>query len=129
MREVCSIYSEAFLELYKMGAFIFATRISSPSICGIMGLLFALFLPSRLLFCRPLLLLWYTNTVTFFGTVTFTFVIAAVISRKSRPKLYYISEFRTGVVSHFPNMFTDHLYAYRTLLCLRTLTPTCYLLM
>ena len=30
-------------------------------------------------------------------------------------------------MSHFPIMFTDHLYAYGLLLCLRTLTSTCLL--
>ena len=42
-------------------------------------------------------------------------------------ELYYISELQTGVVSHLPNMITDHLYAYGILLYLRTLTTTCLL--
>ena len=58
-----------------------------------MGLLFALFLPSQLLFCQPLLLLWYTNTATFFSTVTFTFVIAAVSLAMVTGSLFKSSQF------------------------------------
>jgi hypothetical protein len=38
--------------------------------------------------------------------------LSVVISQKFGPKLWYISELRTRVVSHLPNMIMEHLYAY-----------------
>ena len=80
IREVNRRGHEAFFTFYMMWILMITIWISSPSICGIVGLLFARFLSSRLLIGWCLLVPFIfidADTATLRGAVTFMHVVAA----------------------------------------------------